>query len=411
MRNSLFAILAIVLSVSFITAEELSLPDLNVNYKLKASQIKLKFYDEPTSKLQDKYKQRLETLKSQYSKKGLLGHALAAKESITLAPTKDSIEKYSKFKEISEVHKIFVETANKIEKKYEEEAIKILKVYLNDLEELKIEETKKENLELASLVQRQIESVKKGRLYKTLLSFMNKELAPPAKFMSLGLVAYYPFNGSASDESINNNHAIVNGPILINDRHGRSESAYFFDGENDLIQIRNSSHINFTSEMTISFWLKPNSSWGPSWSGTSGIISKLPRGDRKGYVIYHDNTKREKINFRSIDGLGVDYNVTKSKAVSEKWDHWVLVYDSGGVFWFKNGSIDVKYNLKSDWAILRNLSPLYIGHSEHWNNGFSTYFGGSIDDIRMYNRALSFSEISDLYEYEKPSSLNKFYKN
>ena len=239
MRNSLFAILAIALNISFMTAGELSLPDLNVNYKIKASQIKLKFYDEPTSKLQDKYKQRLETLKSQYSKKGLLGHALAAKESITLVPTKDSIEKYSKFKEISEVHKIFVETANKIEKKYEEEAIKILKVYLNDLEELKIEETKKENLELASLVQRQIESVKKGRLYKTLLSFMNKELAPPAKFMSLGLVAYYPFNGSASDESINNNHAIVNGPILINDRYGRSESAYFFDGENDLIQIRN----------------------------------------------------------------------------------------------------------------------------------------------------------------------------
>ncbi|WP_141699533.1 hypothetical protein [Candidatus Marithrix sp. Canyon 246] len=49
-----------------------------------------------------------------------------------------------------------------------------------------------------------------------------------------GLVAYYPFNGNAEDESGNGNHGTVNGATLSEDRFGNQESAYSFDGIDDL---------------------------------------------------------------------------------------------------------------------------------------------------------------------------------
>ena len=58
-----------------------------------------------------------------------------------------------------------------------------------------------------------------------------------ASFESLneGLVAYYPFNGNANDESGNGHHGTVNGATLAEDRFGEDNRSYSFDGENDYI--------------------------------------------------------------------------------------------------------------------------------------------------------------------------------
>ena len=55
--------------------------------------------------------------------------------------------------------------------------------------------------------------------------------------LSDGLVAYYPFNGNADDESGNGNHGTVNGATLTIDRFGNENSAYSFDGIDDYIDI------------------------------------------------------------------------------------------------------------------------------------------------------------------------------
>ncbi|MBN2000041.1 hypothetical protein JW935_20990, partial [candidate division KSB1 bacterium] len=52
-----------------------------------------------------------------------------------------------------------------------------------------------------------------------------------------GLIAWYPFSGNVLDKSGNNNHGEVNGPILVSDRFGNPNSAYYFDGVDDYIQI------------------------------------------------------------------------------------------------------------------------------------------------------------------------------
>ncbi|RKY55315.1 MAG: hypothetical protein DRP89_03575, partial [Candidatus Neomarinimicrobiota bacterium] len=70
-----------------------------------------------------------------------------------------------------------------------------------------------------------------------------------------GLVAYYPFNGNANDESGNGNDGTVNGATLTTDRFGNENSAYSFDGVDDYIMVQDSPELQFgTNDFTIALW-------------------------------------------------------------------------------------------------------------------------------------------------------------
>ena len=71
------------------------------------------------------------------------------------------------------------------------------------------------------------------------------------------LVAYYPFNGNADDESGYGNDASVIGATLTADRFGNPESAYSFDGLNDYVKA--SADNLPTTERTVSLWFFANS--------------------------------------------------------------------------------------------------------------------------------------------------------
>ena len=84
-----------------------------------------------------------------------------------------------------------------------------------------------------------------------------------AYLLDLGLVAWYPFDGNASDMSGNGNHGTVHGATLGTDRHGRAGEAYSFDGVNDHITV---PHVNQLDGMnyglTLSVWLNQTTSSG-----------------------------------------------------------------------------------------------------------------------------------------------------
>lgn len=86
-----------------------------------------------------------------------------------------------------------------------------------------------------------------------------------------GLVAYYPFNGNANDESGNGNNGTVNGATLTTDRHGNPNSSYNFRGFNygDKITIPNNSSLSFSNEISISLWTKQASQSGMDEYGNS----------------------------------------------------------------------------------------------------------------------------------------------
>ena len=61
--------------------------------------------------------------------------------------------------------------------------------------------------------------------------------SPVTAGLTDGLVAYYPINGNANDESGNENHGTVHGATLVEDRFGNANSAYSFDGVDDIINL------------------------------------------------------------------------------------------------------------------------------------------------------------------------------
>ena len=74
-----------------------------------------------------------------------------------------------------------------------------------------------------------------------------------AQIPTNGLVAYYPFNGNANDESGNNNNGTVYGAKLTTDRFGKPNSAYSFDG-GSYIEVQNSSSLNPANSISITWW-------------------------------------------------------------------------------------------------------------------------------------------------------------
>ena len=73
-----------------------------------------------------------------------------------------------------------------------------------------------------------------------------------------GMVGYWPFNGNANDESTNTNHGTVKGAFLSQDRFGAIDSAYGFDGIDDLILISGHDGVatfNADEQFSISLWV------------------------------------------------------------------------------------------------------------------------------------------------------------
>jgi formylglycine-generating enzyme required for sulfatase activity len=109
-----------------------------------------------------------------------------------------------------------------------------------------------------------------------------------------GLVAYYPFNGNAQDESGNNRHGSVVGPMLAADRFGATERAYFFDGVNDHIIV--SSRLTSGNPFTWCAWIKPSNSL---ITQTSSYILSQQNSSTQISPIFGFNYPNGKIHFFS----------------------------------------------------------------------------------------------------------------
>ena len=227
-------------------------------------------------------------------------------------------------------------------------------------------------------------------------------LANPSSLLAdlnTGLVAWYPFDGNASDMSGNGNHGTVNGASLSPDRHGVAGKAYSFDGVDDFVQIEDHSSLDFNSTLTFHFWINPNNWEG---SGTEGILTKKANDSSNGYVLYRDNNYKNNINFR-YRGDGGDQNFFKTSSVSNnQWENWTVTYSGNTAKWYRNGQLDQENTSLPNAMEMSNSEPLKIGYAQTWDY----HFTGSIDDLRIYDRALTSSEVTQLYLLEAPVEQN-----
>ena len=206
------------------------------------------------------------------------------------------------------------------------------------------------------------------------------------------LVAHYPFNGNANDESGNGNDGVVNGAQLTTDRFGSANSAYIFDGINDFIEIPNSELINFSydQDFTVSAWIfvdaiqydtiHPDNDIIEKWSGSGGY----PFVFRLEYALTgvpNNTIIAQRYNGGSVSKLqtSIDFNSFNFVSFKKQGDK---------IFLFLNGVlVGETYNVSS--GSTQNNSNLFIAKRGDDVN----FFRGKVDDIRIYNRALSDAEI------------------
>jgi len=200
-----------------------------------------------------------------------------------------------------------------------------------------------------------------------------------------GLVAYYPFNGNANDESGNGNNGIVNGATLTVDRFGKSNSAFSFNGAANYISVQNNSLL-CPQNFTLSLWFYSTSSI------PFGTLLNKQYGSTVGqsYDIY--------FQFGTLM-FTVDGSVNELSHIGtiaqDTWYNVLCVFDpnSNSSKLYVNG-LFVAQGVAS--TVQYDTHPLIIG-AESDNNSVYNFFGGSIDDIRIYNRPLNEAEIQALY--------------
>ncbi len=213
---------------------------------------------------------------------------------------------------------------------------------------------------------------------------------------SNGLVAWYPFNGNANDESGNGNNGTANGVSLIADRFSIPNKAYNFNGINNTIVVPNSNSLNFsTNQLSMSFWLKmPSypaaethiiSKYSGVGTTTSGFMV-VAYSSISTFVYRYQNTIVAGWGFVEIPMVNLPTNT---------WFHVVTTTDQGYDKLYINGILKTSNLIKYNGAIGSNTESLRFGIGPPLNP--RPYFNGSMDDIRFYNRALTPVEVTALY--------------
>ncbi len=214
--------------------------------------------------------------------------------------------------------------------------------------------------------------------------------------LSDGLIAYYPFSGNAGDSSGNGHHGTVYGATLTSDRFGNSNQAYSFDGVNDYIEAAHTNKFDFTSnKQTISIWIKSN----PVVNNQFFISKYSGEGlTTSGFRLEYDINANDVIVYRyrenNTNAWGQQDILLSDIQSINNWYHVVAVADNGIDYLYINGSLVKKTTIPHSIKIGSNTVPFRIGASS--NSSANSFCNGLIDDVRIYNRALTQSEISYL---------------
>ena len=229
-----------------------------------------------------------------------------------------------------------------------------------------------------------------------------------ASGLNTGLVAYYPFNGNANDESGNGNHGTVYGATLAEDRLGDSNSAYTFDGYDDYVEVPNSSrNLDITGQFTLAAWVNPASlsydqrSRPIIWKNSQCNINQDNYFLAYGYSV--DSSPKFVVGLEetSSNVNGRNFHIASHIHDPGLWYHVTGVYDGTNLLVFVNG---VQEGINNIGAInpYTGLCALRIGNILNSNHDNKGVFDGAIDEVRIYNRALSQDEITALYNNYSP---------
>jgi hypothetical protein len=209
-----------------------------------------------------------------------------------------------------------------------------------------------------------------------------------------GLVAWYPFNGNANDETGNGYNGTVYGATLCDDRFGVPNSAYSFNGIDNEIVIGKEPNFPSWDTYAVSLWFLNDGGGDQGQGYGQKILSKAQFYTDFHLSVLNDGSQgrlswwSSQGGFNSVDATNQDYR-------DNKWHHVVLNKRSPGEgdIWVDGVLLDSSNTLQ---AVFNN-EDLVIGFTTHEDEFQQKHWSGKIDDIRIYNRVLSESEILGLF--------------
>jgi len=211
-----------------------------------------------------------------------------------------------------------------------------------------------------------------------------------------GLVLYFPFNGGFKDASGNRNHGVPMGAALTEDRLGRRKAACWFAGTS-FVEVKSSPSLNITEGITIAAWVRhdpaPRDDTVSRFRPQEEIVCKMDSDSlpNKGYRLAAWWLNPHGYACELYDGEQHVCDSGQDPAIG-RWTHVAATWDGETIRLYQDGK------QRSSSPFMGTISPtddpLLVGiHA--WKN--QSQFRGAIDELRIYNRAMSDTEVAILY--------------
>jgi hypothetical protein len=214
--------------------------------------------------------------------------------------------------------------------------------------------------------------------------------------LNTGLVAYYPFNGNANDESGNRNNAtILNGVTLTTDKNGQSNSAYYLNGING---TNSGIFLPVTlpaSDYTMSIWFQIIDTVKVGQNSSHTIVCVDPY-TLFGVAFNHPYAPNKMM---SCLGNGNGWLICADKNPNSwdltnkiQWHNLIILKSATSYKYYIDGNLMRTQEISQNYNI--PITKVYLG--SYPNIGSGEVLNGKLDNVRIYNRLLDLNEINYL---------------
>ena len=216
------------------------------------------------------------------------------------------------------------------------------------------------------------------------------EGSPDCEDLDEGLVAYFPFDGDSSDHGPSSFPTVDSAVSYTTDRDGRDGQAGRFDGSNSYVQATTDFMFSTESELTWMAWVN----WDSTGVTQYPTVVRLHHGECGGAEAAITSVRNEP---STLDVLGRMFNECSGGSGSSGtlqpsiWHHVAVVHNGSDTSLYIDG-IEVSNDPFDATVSLTSTGTVDIG----FGVAADTYFDGSIDEVRIYSRALTSSTIAAL---------------
>ena len=191
------------------------------------------------------------------------------------------------------------------------------------------------------------------------------------------------------DHSQYQNHGtLIGNPQLVKGKFGK---ALKFNGVNDWVEIPHDNSLTVDKNVTVMAWIQASRHHGPGGIQWQGILAKS--NSPRSYSLYTDAGGSLHLSVGNFVG-----SASRTKVVLNTWQHVVAQVDNGWHRYWINGKNAGNFHLDARLPGTADIKSVLIGRTHEGSREFL----GLIDEVKIYNRALSEGEIIAQMGNERP---------